>query len=115
MKIAFRVDASSQIGIGHFMRCLTLADALKQRGAQIRFLSRYLPEHLKDVLMTKEHQFVQLNSSSGEAILDDLAHAHWLGASQHVDAQGTVGKFLRRLCVGVLECKVPCGELRAGS
>ena len=57
-KIAFRVDASEQIGTGHLMRCLTLADSLKQRGAQIRFVSRYLPEHLCNMLKDKGHDFV---------------------------------------------------------
>jgi UDP-2,4-diacetamido-2,4,6-trideoxy-beta-L-altropyranose hydrolase len=90
MKIAFRVDASSQIGTGHFMRCLTLADALKQRSTQIRVLSRHLPGHLRDMLAAKEHQFMPLNSSSIESISDDLAQSHWLGTSQHADAQDTI-------------------------
>ena len=90
MKFAFRVDASSQIGTGHFMRCLTLADVLKQRDAQIRFVSRHLPGHLRDMLAAKGHQFMPLNSSSSEAISDDLPHAHWLGTSQHADEQDTI-------------------------
>ena len=90
MKIAFRVDASSQIGTGHFMRCLTLADALKQHGSQIRFLSRHLPGYLRDLLAEKEHQFRPLSCSSNGTLTDDLAQSHWLGVSQSADAQDAI-------------------------
>ena len=69
------------------MRCLTLADALSQRSATVRFVSRHLPEHLRLMLAAKGHEFVSLKSSFSEVGVDALAHAHWLGTSQYVDAQ----------------------------
>jgi len=71
------------------MRCLTLADALRQRGAQIRFISRHLPEHLKDMLTVMGHQFTALEARTIEANSDGLAHSHWLGTTQHADAHAS--------------------------
>ena len=86
MNIAIRVDASQQIGTGHFMRCLTLADALSQRGTQIRFISSHLPEYLQAILLEKGYEFRMLeNPANGN--IDDLAHSHWLGTTQRSNAE----------------------------
>ena len=90
MNVAIRVDASPLIGTGHVMRCLTLADALKQRGAQVRFISRHMPEHLQDILIARGHELARVDSGVREAAIDGTSHAHWLDTSQRADAQDTI-------------------------
>lgn len=94
MKVALRADASLQIGTGHVMRCLTLADALAARGAQCHFLCRAHEGNLIDFIRTKDHTVHALPAPSVGAGLpastsDDgspaPAHHHWLGATQAQD------------------------------
>lgn len=91
MKVAFRVDASFEIGTGHFMRCLTLADYLSANGALVSFLCRYLPPSFRDTLNSKGFEFIDLTSFSSSGLdfpeTTRLAHATWLGVSQLVDAR----------------------------
>lgn len=98
MKIAFRVDASLLMGSGHVMRCLTLADALKARGAQCHFISRAHPGHLLGVI--RQHGFAvtalpaalrQPTACTQDASdrVNELVHAPWLGCDWQTDAQQT--------------------------
>jgi UDP-2,4-diacetamido-2,4,6-trideoxy-beta-L-altropyranose hydrolase len=50
MRVLMRLDSSLQIGTGHLMRCLTLADGLRRRGAQIAFACRALEGSLAPML-----------------------------------------------------------------
>lgn len=90
MKIAFRTDASIQIGTGHFMRCITLADELKKQGARISFISRNLPPHLSEMLNARKIEHITLITDVIQEPSDRLAHSSWLGTSQSKDAQATL-------------------------
>lgn len=93
LSIAFRVDAALEIGTGHVMRCLTLADALRARGAECLFLCRPHPGNLMTQIASRGHRVVALAPPPPMAtpqVSDDPAHAHWLGASWQEDADQTL-------------------------
>ena len=56
MTIVIRVDASIQIGSGHVMRCLTLADELNQLGEEIIFICRELNGHMAAAITQRGYQ-----------------------------------------------------------
>ncbi|WP_201551162.1 UDP-2,4-diacetamido-2,4,6-trideoxy-beta-L-altropyranose hydrolase [Psychrobacter sp. DD43] len=91
MRVIFRCDASIQIGTGHVMRCLTLADALAARGAVCYFICREHEGHLLEVIRKGGHQVYSLPfkadvEKSGKNGIK-LLHADWLGATQQEDTQ----------------------------
>lgn len=45
LRIAVRTDASIGIGSGHVVRCMTLSQELRRRGAEVRFICAQLPGH----------------------------------------------------------------------
>lgn len=92
MKIVFRTDSALQIGSGHVMRCLTLADELRQRGADILFVCREHTGNLISLIESKGYPVVRLPKAEIEFIPlpEDVAHAAWLGVSWQQDAVETV-------------------------
>lgn len=87
-KVVFRADASLEIGAGHVMRCLTLADALRQRGVECHFLCREHPGHLVEWVRQKGYRVHVLPRGPAGPVEDDgVAHCAWLGGSQLDDVQ----------------------------
>jgi UDP-2,4-diacetamido-2,4,6-trideoxy-beta-L-altropyranose hydrolase len=62
MNIAFRVDSSSNIGLGHLMRCLVLAEQYKQYN--VLFFSQDLNGNANKKIIDKGYKLVLLNDNS---------------------------------------------------
>jgi len=90
LRIVFRTDANQQIGSGHFMRCLTLADELRRSHADICFVVRALPLPLQQMLTDRGFQCIALPKTEGTQETDELPHAAWLTTSQAKDAKQTM-------------------------
>lgn len=90
LKVAFRFDGSSLIGTGHFMRCLTLAAALRKRGAKTRFVCRYLPRYLRDLSGEKGVEITLLDGEGSKPVWDRLDHSCWQESAMIKDAKATI-------------------------
>lgn len=90
LRIAFRADASLQIGTGHVMRCLTLADALREKGGQCTFVCRSHVGHLLDLVAQRGHKALSLSEPQENFNAPaDPVHAAWLGTNWADDAEQT--------------------------
>lgn len=98
MRIAFRVDASLQIGTGHVMRCLTLADSLRACGGECIFVCRVHGGHLSDYIIRRGYQVIKLPlmRSSFDPKLNSGDHIDWLGTDWATDAVHTREGLLSR-------------------
>jgi UDP-2,4-diacetamido-2,4,6-trideoxy-beta-L-altropyranose hydrolase len=90
----FRVDASVQIGTGHVMRCLTLADTLRSRGVRGRFACRAHTGHLFETIRGRGHEVLPLDSDSNWPHIapssSEPSYASWLGVPWQMDARETM-------------------------
>ena len=96
MNFIFRTDSSNDMGSGHVMRCLTIADALRKEGGNCSFICR---EHEGSFLeLIREYDFevhalplpLSIKGQSSKQSLKlkfDTTHASWLGVEWQKDAE----------------------------
>jgi len=91
MQVVFRVDASVQIGSGHVMRCLTLADRLRERGADVLFVCRELVCNLTAVITGRGYALSQLPAPQEPLCRSEWnRHSAWLEVDREHDAEQTL-------------------------
>ena len=99
MKVVyFRVDSSFLIGTGHVMRCLTLANELRQRGIDSIFICREHPGNLIDHIKKSGFEVRSLTLSkkiffsSPHDPLDNMRENYqdWLGETWEKDSEQTM-------------------------
>jgi UDP-2,4-diacetamido-2,4,6-trideoxy-beta-L-altropyranose hydrolase len=92
MQVIIRTDASHDIGTGHVMRCLALADALAAQGVECAFICRQHTGNLIEHIHSKGYLVHTLPVSDQEAdlrsdVAQQLVYARWLGASWEQDVE----------------------------
>ena len=93
MKIVFRTDSSVIMGSGHVMRCLTLAESLREKGASVIFISRNHDGNLNQIIAEKGFQVIELkqpNTDINNSHKNKDIYKDWLGVSVEEDAEDTI-------------------------
>jgi len=90
MKVVFRVDASLEMGTGHVMRCLTLAQVLKENGANVEFICRRHKGNLIDKICSNGFFVHELEMFEEAEVDTSLVHSYWLGSTQKQDANDCI-------------------------
>jgi UDP-2,4-diacetamido-2,4,6-trideoxy-beta-L-altropyranose hydrolase len=91
MRAIFRADSSLNIGTGHVMRCLALADTLSKRGVQCIFICRDHEGHSIQLIDQYGYQSLILPTTRSDTKynLDDTPYSRWLATDWITDAEDT--------------------------
>jgi UDP-2,4-diacetamido-2,4,6-trideoxy-beta-L-altropyranose hydrolase len=88
--VALRADASPRSGTGHVVRCLSLAAALRDAGAQPCLVSRRLGIDVGTLAQRAGIELVELAApQAGFETADPVPHAAWAGVHWQRDAEET--------------------------
>jgi UDP-2,4-diacetamido-2,4,6-trideoxy-beta-L-altropyranose hydrolase len=90
VNVVFRVDSATHIGGGHLMRCLALAEELRDRGVRVKFICRELAGNLISHLRKQEISVSVLTKNSTNSIKTSINDSNWLGVTQNNDAEDTI-------------------------
>lgn len=90
MLTVFRVDASLRMGTGHVMRCLTLAEELRRRGGESRFICRAMQGDMVEIARSGNYAVAVLPPGRGYDGEDAPPHAAWLETDWRTDAADTI-------------------------
>lgn len=86
MGVVFRADASVQIGTGHVMRCMVLAEELRRQDVAVSFICQELPGHICDVIESRGYRTLRIPGNTGTSWIKD--------AEQTAEAiRGVAGKI----------------------
>jgi UDP-2,4-diacetamido-2,4,6-trideoxy-beta-L-altropyranose hydrolase len=97
--VALRADASPQSGIGHVVRCLSLAVALREAGARPCLVSRRLGIDVAALADRAGIELLELTEPLSDTPPEDqVPHAAWAGVSWERDAEETAQVLAGRGC-----------------
>ena len=102
MYFVFRADSSFDIGTGHIMRCMALANALRDIGHECSFICKNHDGNINSLLLENNFEVYELQVSKLKENLaldqniDQLSHHSWLGSSWAHDADLTNSILYKR-------------------
>ena len=99
--VVFRVDASQNMGTGHVMRCLTIAQYLKKNDIDSVFICRRFTGNLIHFIEEKNFTVYALDDNTKNIPVITSIYDEWLGDSWQNDAKETL-EIIGKLPVSLL-------------